>query len=336
MAAQWRPSWLDQSLVKVGEGRVGEKGAAAHAWKGAGGGKAAQGAFPKGTRRMRLEPTAFKGGGCLGWRRLRTRPPGATVRRKRAGPARAPPFAKMAAALEGLLVPHLLPQRCYDELLLRLNLLHVPCLKILLSKGLGIAIVAGSLMVKLPQVLKILGAKSAEGLSFSALLLELVALTGTMVYSVANRFPFSAWGEALFLMLQTVAIGFLAQHFGGHTARGVSFLVLYLALLSLLLSPLTPRPLLPLLQAANMPAVIISRLLQAASNYRNGHTGQLSAITVFLLFAGSLARIFTSVQETGDPLMALTYVVSSVCNGLIAGQLLYYWDMPAGARKKKE
>lgn len=38
------------------------------------------------------------------------------------------------------------------------------------------------------------------------------------------------------------------------------------------------------------------QLLQAATNYRNGHTGQLSAITVFLLFGGSLARIFTSIQ----------------------------------------
>ncbi|XP_038242130.1 mannose-P-dolichol utilization defect 1 protein isoform X3 [Dermochelys coriacea] len=101
------------------------------------------------------------------------------------------PFPKMAAAaLQGLLVPHLLPERCYDELFLRFNLLHVPCLKILISKGLGIAIVAGSLMVKLPQVFKILGAKSAVGLSFHSILLELLALTGTMVYSMANGFPF--------------------------------------------------------------------------------------------------------------------------------------------------
>uniref|UniRef100_K7FML5 Mannose-P-dolichol utilization defect 1 protein homolog n=1 Tax=Pelodiscus sinensis TaxID=13735 RepID=K7FML5_PELSI len=240
------------------------------------------------------------------------------------------------ALLRGLLVPHLLPERCYDELLLRFNLLHVPCLKILISKCLGIAIVAGSLMVKLPQVFKILKAKSAEGLSFNSILLELLAITGTMVYSVANSFPFSPHTKALFLMLQTVAIGFLAQHFGGRTAQGISFLVLYFALLALLLSPLVPQAVVTLLQATNMPAIIISRVLQAATNYHNGHTGQLSAITIFLLFAGSLARIFTSVQETGDPLMAVTYVVSSVCNGVIAGQLLYYWDMSAGVEARKK
>ncbi|XP_074839074.1 mannose-P-dolichol utilization defect 1 protein [Carettochelys insculpta] len=241
-----------------------------------------------------------------------------------------------ATALRGLLVPHLLPEGCYDELLLRFNLLHVPCLKILISKGLGIAIVAGSLLVKLPQVLKIVRARSAEGLSFYAVLLELLAITGTMVYSLAHRFPFSAWGEALFLMLQTVAIGFLAQHFGGRTAQGLCFLAVYAALLGLLLSPLTPPAVVTLLQAINVPAIVISRLLQVTTNYRNGHTGQLSALTVGLLLAGSLARIFTSVQETGDPLLALTYMVASLCNGLIMAQLLYYWGVPAQAPARKK
>nr|XP_008175524.1 mannose-P-dolichol utilization defect 1 protein [Chrysemys picta bellii] len=239
----------------------------------------------------------------------------------------------MAAALQGLLVPHLLPERCYDELFLRFNLLHVPCLKIVISKGLGLAIVAGSLMGTDPA--PSLGGEWGRGLApLEGRRLPSGPRAGTAVFSP----PRSAWGEALFLMLQTVAIGFLALHFGGRTAQGVSFLVLYFALLCLLLSPLAPRPVVTLLQATNMPAIIISRLLQAATNYRNGHTGQLSAVTVFLLLGGSLARIFTSIQETGDPLMALTYVVSSVCNGIIAGQLLYYWHVPAGAGagKKRE
>ena len=70
------------------------------------------------------------------------------------------------------------------------SLFSVPCLKILLSKGLGLGIVAGSLLVKLPQVFKLLGAKSAEGLSLQSVMLELVALTGTVVYSITNNFPF--------------------------------------------------------------------------------------------------------------------------------------------------
>ncbi|XP_053715602.1 mannose-P-dolichol utilization defect 1b [Synchiropus splendidus] len=234
---------------------------------------------------------------------------------------------------KGLLLTYLMPESCYDEFFLHFNLLDVPCLKILLSKGLGIGIILGSVMVKLPQILKLIGARSAEGLSFNSILLELLAITGTMAYSIAKQFPFSAWGEALFLMLQTVTIGFLIQHYGGKTTRGVMFVFVYMGLLVLLLSPVTPLSVVTTMQASNMPAIIIGRLIQAATNFRNGHTGQLSAISVFLLFAGSLARIFTSLQETGDTLMALTYVISSSCNGIIALQVLYYWNSAAKQKK---
>ncbi|CAK6437711.1 unnamed protein product [Pipistrellus nathusii] len=246
----------------------------------------------------------------------------------------------MAAEADGLLkrvlVPLLLPEKCYDQFFVQWDLLHIPCLKILISKGLGLGIVAGSLLVKLPQVLKILGAKSAEGLSLQSVMLELVALTGTMVYSIVNNFPFSSWGEALFLMLQTITICFLVLHYRGQTVTGVAFLAGYALVLLILLSPLTPLAVITILQASNMPSVVVGKLLQAATNYRNGHTGQLSAVTVFLLFGGSLARIFTSIQETGDPLMAGTFVVSSLCNGLIAAQLLFYWNVKAPRRKKEE
>ncbi|KAL2079735.1 hypothetical protein ACEWY4_025479 [Coilia grayii] len=238
--------------------------------------------------------------------------------------------------LKDVLLTYFMPEKCYDEFFLNFNFLHVECLKIVLSKCLGIGIILGSVLVKLPQILKLMGAKSAEGLSFNSILLELLAITGTMAYSIAKGFPFSAWGEALFLMLQTVAIGYLIQHYGGKTFKGMIFFVIYFALLAVLISPLTPMSVVTTMQASNMPAIIVGRLIQAGTNYRNGHTGQLSAISVFLLFAGSMARIFTSIQETGDSLMALTYVISSSCNGLIAAQVLYYWNSSPQAPKKKK
>ncbi|KAG9274247.1 mannose-P-dolichol utilization defect 1 protein [Astyanax mexicanus] len=238
--------------------------------------------------------------------------------------------------LKDVLVNYLMPEKCYDEFFLNFNFLHVECLKIIISKGLGIGIILGSVLVKLPQILKLIGAKSAEGLSFNSVLLELFAITGTMAYSIANNFPFSAWGEALFLMLQTVAIGFLIQHYSGSTVKGLGFLVMYFGLVAVILSPVTPMSVVTAMQASNMPAIVIGRLIQAGTNYRNGHTGQLSAISVFLLFGGSLARIFTTVQETGDSLMALTYIISSSCNGLIAAQVLYYWNVRPAVKKKAE
>ena len=53
--------------------------------------------------------------------------------------------------------------------------------------------------------------------------------------------------------------------------RGVAFLASYtLALLLLLLAPLTPQAVTTLLQTSNMPAVEVRRLLQAATKYYMG------------------------------------------------------------------
>lgn len=41
-------------------------------------------------------------------------------------------------------------------------------------------------------------------------------------------------------------------------------------------------------------------------------------------------------QETGDPLLAGTYVVSSLCNGLITAQLLFYWNVKVPPKKKQQ
>ena len=75
------------------------------------------------------------------------------------------------------------------------------------------------------------------------------------------------------------------------------------------------------------------QMLQAFSNFKAGSTGQLSVITCFMLWAGSLARIFTSAQETGDNTVILTYMTANFCNMVILGQILYYWNAsPAGSR----
>ncbi|XP_062967416.1 mannose-P-dolichol utilization defect 1 protein isoform X1 [Cynocephalus volans] len=130
-------------------------------------------------------------------------------------------MAEADGLLKRVLVPILLPEKCYDRLFVHWDLLHVPCLKILLSKGLGLGIVAGSLLVKLPQVFKVLGAKSAEGLSLQSVMLELVALTGTMVYSITNNFPFRCHFPSL-LCPGPAGAAFTVDTFGcSHPAPGL-------------------------------------------------------------------------------------------------------------------
>ena len=92
-----------------------------------------------------------------------------------------------------------------------------------------------------------------------------------------------------------------------------------------------------LLFSNNLPAKVVesvnggqlilslaSKFIQAYTNYQNSSTGRLSPITLWLLFLGCVARIFTSVQETNDFTLILTYVLVSIANGLLVIQYHYY------------
>uniref|UniRef100_A0A672UW49 Mannose-P-dolichol utilization defect 1 n=1 Tax=Strigops habroptila TaxID=2489341 RepID=A0A672UW49_STRHB len=170
--------------------------------------------------------------------------------------------------------------------------------------------------VKLLQVLRVLGARSGAGLSVPGVSLELLVLHPWVPPMTLSPPPPRAWGEVLFLLLQTMTLGFLTQHLGctrGEVNGGCCC--------GWLMGvtghpPLNPYPfrLITFLQEANLPIIIFSRLLQAATNYSQGHMGQLSGVTTTLLFGG----------ETEDPLLALTFATLAACNGLLLGQLLYY------------
>ncbi|XP_069104099.1 mannose-P-dolichol utilization defect 1 protein-like [Argopecten irradians] len=218
------------------------------------------------------------------------------------------------------------PQPCYDEFFVKFNFFEVNCMKVVLSKCLGYGIILGAVLVKLPQIIKIFQAKSAKGISFISVLLELIAVSATTAYGFAMAFPFSSYGEGIFLVLQTTVIVYLVLYYSNQKGGAVLFLLIYTLSMAYLMSPLISIKMLALFQSVNILVVILSKMIQAVANFRNGSTGQISVITVSLLFSGSLARIFTSQQETGDNLIILSYIVASLCNGIILAQVLYYWN----------
>lgn len=226
------------------------------------------------------------------------------------------------------------PENCVETLLVDLDILNLECLKIVASKTVGYAIIVASVLVKLPQLLKMAGAKSGEGISLSSVLLELAAISTTVAYSVAKSFPFSAWGEGLFLALQTACVGFLTLLFETSATSATVFGVAYAAIMVALLGGYAPLHFITTLQALNIPIVIVSKLLQIVANFRASSTGQLSAITVGLLFLGCVVRIATSWIETGDMLTVANYVISTVLNGTILGQILYYGGNAAAKKQQ--
>ena len=79
---------------------------------------------------------------------------------------------------------------------------------------------------------------------------------------MASGFPFSAWGESLFMALQTMFIAYLICAYNGETAKGVILNVLYAAMIYVFISGALSVEILQLLQMTNVPLIVISRLIQ--------------------------------------------------------------------------
>jgi len=221
-------------------------------------------------------------------------------------------------------IQFLFPKNCFEELLVKFNVVHPECFRLVLSRFLGLAIVLGSVLVKVPQIMKILSARSGAGISLSSLFLEIIGLSSMVAYSFANKFHFSAWGDACFIVIQTVIITFLVLWYAQRQSAATLFVVVYFPLLAILCLA-TPMNILAFLQICIIPISIAARGIQATENYQNKSTGQLSFLTCFLQFAGCLARIFTSIEETGDKLVIASFVVATIMNGIIFFQVLIYW-----------
>lgn len=54
---------------------------------------------------------------------------------------------------------------------------------------------------------------------------------------------------------------------------------------------------------------------------------------VFNYLAGSLSRIFTTLQEVNDPLILYGFIAGFTLNAVLAAQMLYYWNAPATKQK---
>ncbi|KAJ3338051.1 hypothetical protein HDU93_010049 [Gonapodya sp. JEL0774] len=99
----------------------------------------------------------------------------------------------------------------------------------------------------------------------------------------------------------------------------------FLAGLYALFQPaVAPMGLLGTLQGLTILIGIASRVPQIYSNYATRSVGQLSSITVFLISAGSVARVFTTLQEVNDPVLLVGAVVAALLNVVLASQCVLY------------
>lgn len=178
---------------------------------------------------------------------------------------------------------NLLGASCYRSLVHNLTITDTQCVKLAVSKALGVGIIGASSVVKIPQLLKLLNSQSAEGISFLSYFLETASYLISLAYNVRNGFPFSTYGEVALIAIQNVAISVLVLQFTGKGPAAAVFVAgLAGAGYALYSESVTDMGMLQYLQAGAGLLGVASKLPQIVTIFREGGTGQLSAFAVCL------------------------------------------------------
>lgn len=213
-------------------------------------------------------------------------------------------------------------------LIVSLQTFHLPsktCLLPLLSQALGYAIVAASSIVKVPQIYLIIKNRSVKGLNPTSFELEVLGYTIALAYCVFLRLPFSSYGELSFLLVQALIIVGLIYNLT--PTLGIGSWVkaaLYCALAPTILAGGLNASLLEALYASQQAIFFFSRVLQIIKNYQSKQTGQLSLLTSLMNFAGSLARLFTSIQASAPTAMVVGTGLGIMTHGILVSQIWLY------------
>lgn len=205
------------------------------------------------------------------------------------------------------------------------------CVAASVSKSLGYGIIAGSVIVKLPQLRNVIAARSGAGLSLDSQLLEFVSnALAVIYYALYKGSPFSAYGETTIVSFGCLLVISAMLYFANAgRAQGLS----RFALSVLVVAAFVPAVLNRVLQSSPLPlpagvtgghvALLVSqltfwssRLMQIVETERAQSNGAQSIITLVANVLGTVARVYTSMREVGD-------LVQLACTGFNAALNAY-------------
>ncbi|RYY79885.1 hypothetical protein EON63_16960 [archaeon] len=191
------------------------------------------------------------------------------------------------------------------------------------SQLLSSVILLGSLAVKIPQILNIVTSGNVIGISPEAFYTEVPMTINTVMYNYRNNYPFMSYGENIFVLIQNLLlVGILWHYMTPKPSFFTVFIVLALFSFVTVVGMYIPIEYVYLLPNTNLPLLIISRCAQVYRNFRARATGQLSSITTFLTFGGSVARVFTTITQVGwDWSLLSSFLIGGGLSGILLGQV---------------
>lgn len=212
------------------------------------------------------------------------------------------------------------------------------CLGDFAAKSVSYAIMTGAFGLKVPQILNIVSTGSVEGLSPIAFYSEVPAAMTTVLYNYSIKSPLTNYGETIIILAQNIILVILLWiHMKPRPSLleiiGVST-IFFAILLGSLYIPEGARDICYTISSNGL--LISSRVPQILKNFRQSSTGQLSSLTTFLLFAGTIARILTTLKDNGLNFALLSVLFLSLLLSTTLLVQMWIYSSKQGTKKHKE
>lgn len=209
-------------------------------------------------------------------------------------------------------------------------------IKFMFSTVLGYGVVAGAVILKVPQILKIVRANSAKGVSLPSNLLEITGYAISTSWALARGLQFKDFGENVFVMVQLVVLILLIAFHQKNITTALTLLTAILSSFYALSVGMVDEKIHQSLLGFQILLSISSRVPQIYMNYRDRSTGQLAFLTYFLAFGGGAARLITTTLnvpwEKGKATILAQFGTAVFLNGLILSQI---WIYREASKKQK-
>jgi mannose-P-dolichol utilization defect protein 1 len=212
---------------------------------------------------------------------------------------------------------------CYTTWFTDYDIFHLGCLKSIISRGLSFGIIVGSSILKVPQMYNFYKTKSTSGVSSAMLYLDVISFTPSPIYNMMMYHPFFTYGEQVIVLTENIILVLMLWYYNQNsTSKCLGISIMYsLIVFGFFHAPQSIWWTYPLLGAA---AAVLGRIPQITENYANQYTGTLSAFTFILNSLGGVARMFTTMNSTGDLYIATSQFIGVIFSIIVLVQIIMY------------
>ncbi|KAF4089859.1 hypothetical protein AMELA_G00043150 [Ameiurus melas] len=176
-------------------------------------------------------------------------------------------------------------------------------------------------VLKLPQIVVLMRAKTTTGVSLNSLLLELTGFIVFVSYQMYYDYPPPTYLEYPILIAQDVILLILILHYNRNMKHSLIYAAVFVGGWKLLT---VEKWIIDMAMSVCTLISAGSKLLQLQCLWRSKDSAQVSTLTWALASYTCMARIFTTAVTTGDAQVLIRFVAMTVLNMWVTATVIYY------------